>query len=124
MSTRTMRWFGLALLLLAMIGVGAWVLRAQQALKEWDPIVARTANKPIPVRTVKVDKKDIEETIGGTAVTMPARIATITIPQSSSSAVARRVKAVNFWPGSSVKQGATILDFEPQLYQQAVRQED
>src|SRR3954462_15776966 len=122
MSSSSMRWFGIGLLLVAMLGVGAWTMRAQQALKLWDPVAARTANQPIPVRTVKVDKKDIEETIGGTAVTMPARIATITIPQSSSSAVDRRVKAVNFWPGSSVKQGATILDFEPQLYQQAVRQ--
>src|SRR3954467_7945260 len=102
MSTRTMRWFGLALLLLAMIGVGAWVLRAQQALKEWDPVVARSANKPIPVRTVKVDKKDVAETIGGTAVTMPARIAAITIPQSSSDAVDRRVSSVKSWPGSVV----------------------
>jgi membrane fusion protein (multidrug efflux system) len=124
MSSSSLRWFGIVLLLAAMVGVGAWTMRAQEALRQWDPVVARTANQPIPVRTVKVDKKDIEETIGGTAVTMPARIATITIPQSSSSAVDRRVKAVNFWPGSSVKQGATILDFEPQLYQQAVRQED
>jgi RND family efflux transporter MFP subunit len=124
MSSSSLRWFGIVLLLAAMVGVGAWTMRAQQALKQWDPVVARTANKPIPVRTVKVDKKDIEETIGGTAVTMPARIATITIPQSSSNAVDRRVKTVNFWPGSSVKQGATILEFEPQLFQQAVRQED
>jgi membrane fusion protein (multidrug efflux system) len=124
MSSSSMRWFGIVLLLVAMVGVGAWTMRAQQALKQWDPVVARTANKPLPVRTVKVDKKDIEETIGGTAVTMPARIATITIPQSSSTAVDRRVKSVNFWPGSSVKQGASILDFEPQLFQQAVRQED
>jgi membrane fusion protein (multidrug efflux system) len=124
MSSSSMRWFGILLLLVGMLGVGAWTMRAQEALKQWDPVVARNANKPIPVRTVKVDKKDIEETIGGTAVTMPARIATITSPQSSSSAVDRRVKMVNFWPGSSVKQGATILEFEPQLYQQAVRQED
>lgn len=124
MSSSSLRWFGIVLLLAAMVGVGAWTMRAQQALKQWDPVVARTANKPIPVRTVKVDKKDIEETIGGTAVTMPARIATITIPQSSSNAVDRRVKTVNFWPGSTVTQGATILEFEPQLYQQTVRQED
>jgi membrane fusion protein, multidrug efflux system len=124
MSSNAKRWFGIGLLLVAMLGVGAWTMRAQQALKQWDPVVARSANQPIPVRTVKVDKKDIEETIGGTAVTMPARIATITIPQSASSAVDRRVKTVNFWPGSPVKQGATILEFEPQLYEQTVRQED
>src|SRR5689334_8503369 len=124
MTSRAMRWIGIVLLVLAMIGVGVWVMVAQNALKQWDPVVARSKNEPIPVRTVKVDKKNIEEIIGGTAVTMPARIAQITIPQSSSDAVDRRVRTVKAWPGSPVKQGDLILDFEPALYQQAVRQQE
>jgi len=119
-----MRLFGVGLLVLAMVGVAAWVMRAQQALKQWDPVVARNASEPIPVRTVKVDTKDLEETIGGTAVTMPARIATITIPQSASESVDRRVKRVQHWPGSVVKQGEMILEFEPELFQQTVRQQE
>jgi RND family efflux transporter MFP subunit len=116
-------WLGSILLLVAMVGVGAWAMRAQQALKYWDPVVARRTNMPIPVRTVRVEKKDLEETIGGTAVTMPANIATITIPQSASDAVDRRVKRVNFWPGSPIRKGQTLLEFERQLYEQLVRQE-
>ena len=72
MSTNVLRWFGIGLLVLAMVGTAIWQMRAHQAMVQWDPVSARSANQPIPVRTVKVDKKDLEEKIGGTAVTMPA----------------------------------------------------
>ena len=70
----------------------------------------------------KVEKKNLEETIGGTAVTMPALIATITIPMSSSEVLDRQVKTINDWPGSVVKKGKTIIEFEPALYSQVVRE--
>lgn len=124
MSLYVRRGIGIGLLILAIIGTGLWQWRAQQAMKQWDPVVARNHDMPIPVRTVKVDKKDHEETIGGTAVTMPARIATITIPPSSSEVMDRQVKAVNDWPGSFVKQNRTIIEFESALYQQVVRERE
>lgn len=124
MSLKLQRVIGISVLVLAMVGTALWQVRAQRAMVQWDPVVARKANQPIPVRTVKVDKKDREETIGGTAVTMPARIATITIPMSSSEVVDRTVKAVSSWPGSLVKQGQTIIEFEPALFQQVVRERE
>jgi len=124
MSLNVRRAIGIGLLILAIVGTGMWQWRAQQAMKQWDPVVARSADLPIPVRTVKVDKKDHEETIGGTAVTMPALIATISIPPSSSEVMDRQVKAVNDWPGSEVKQGRTIIEFESALYKQVLRERE
>jgi hypothetical protein len=124
MSSTMKRGIGIGLLLLSMVGVGVWVMKAQHAMKQWDPVEARSASLPIPVRTVKVENEVVDETIGGTSVTMPARIATITIPQTSSAGVDRRVKDVKYWPGSPVKEGETILEFEPALFQQVVRQQD
>jgi RND family efflux transporter MFP subunit len=117
------RWVaGLLLLGCAVVAVGAWQLKARDAMVAWDPATARKADSPIPVRTVKVDAKKLEETIGGTAVTMPAQTATITIPTSSSEVADREVKQVNFWPGSPVKQGEVLVAFEPVLFEQAVKQ--
>jgi membrane fusion protein (multidrug efflux system) len=124
MSSNAKRRYGIGLLLLAMVGTAAWQMRAHQAMVAWDPTSARNANQPLPVRTVKVEKHDIQEMIGGTAVTMPSRIATITIPMSSSEVADREVKSVQYWPGSAVKQGETLLEFEPALYQQVVRERD
>jgi RND family efflux transporter MFP subunit len=53
---------------------------------------------------------------------MPALIATITIPMSSSEVLDRQVKAINDWPGSVVKKGKTVIEFEPALYSQVVRE--
>ncbi|HEX3600476.1 MAG TPA: efflux RND transporter periplasmic adaptor subunit [Lacipirellulaceae bacterium] len=124
MRANVLRWFGIGSLVVAMVGTALWQWRAHQAMVQWDPDTARGANQPIPVRTVKVEKKDLEETIGGTAVTMPALIATITIPLSSSEVADRQVKAVNDWPGSEVKRGKTVIEFEPALYKQVVQERE
>ncbi len=88
----------------------------------WDPDRARNHDEPIPVRTVKVEESTYEETIGGTAVTMPAQTATISIPMSSSEVADREVKAVNFRPGSVVEQGEVLVTFEPALLELIVKQ--
>jgi membrane fusion protein (multidrug efflux system) len=117
------RWTsGLLLLGCAVVAVGAWQVKARDAMLAWDPDQARQADRHIPVRTVKVDQKDLEETIGGTAVTMPAQTATISIPLSSSDVADREVKQVNCWPGSPVKQGDVLVTFEPALFEQSVKQ--
>jgi RND family efflux transporter MFP subunit len=64
----------------------------------------------------------LEETIGGTAVTMPAQTATISIPISSSAAADWQVREVFFRPGATVKQGDVLLTFEAMLFEQTVRQ--
>ncbi|HEX6960686.1 MAG TPA: hypothetical protein VF175_02380, partial [Lacipirellula sp.] len=100
------RWAaGLLLLGCAVVAVGAWQLHARNAMIAWDPAKARDHNQPIPVRTVKVEERELDETIGGTAVTMPAQTATISIPVSSSAVTDWQVKEVFFRPGATVKQG-------------------
>jgi RND family efflux transporter MFP subunit len=76
------------------------------------------------VRTVKVDAKELEETIGGTAVTYPAETATITIPLSSSQVMDREVKVVNAHPGTVVKKGDVLMTFEPVLFEQTMKQRE
>lgn len=117
------RWTsGLLLLGCAVVAVAAWQLQARDAMIAWDPDQARNHDQPIPVRTVKVEQHDVKETIGGTAVTMPAQTATISIPVSSSTVSDWEVKEVSFGPGSPVKPGDVLLTFEPALFEQTVKQ--
>src|SRR5690348_11412194 len=56
------RWTsGLLLLACVTVGVAMWQLRAREAMKAWDPDTARAKHSPLPVRTVKVDAKELEE---------------------------------------------------------------
>jgi len=117
------RWAsGLLLLGGALVAVGAWQLQARDAMISWDPDQARSHNQPIPVRTVKVEERSINETIGGTAVTMPAQTATMSIPVSSSAVSDWEVKEVGFHAGSPVKPGDVLVTFEPALFEQTVKQ--
>ncbi len=117
------RWTaGLLLLGCAVVAVGAWQLQARDALTAWDPDAARDRDQPLPVRTVRVEERELDETIGGTAVTMPAQTATISIPISSSAAADWQVRQVAVGPGSTVNQGDVLLTFEPALFEQTVRQ--
>lgn len=117
------RWTsGLLLLACAVAAVAAWQLRAREAMIAWDPDRARRHDEPIPVRTIKVEESSLNETIGGTAVTMPAQTATLSIPVTSSEVSDREVKAVNFRPGSVVRQGDVLVTFEPALFEQTVKQ--
>jgi membrane fusion protein (multidrug efflux system) len=117
------RWTaGLLLLGCTVVAVGAWQLQARNAMVAWDPDAARSHDQPIPVRTVKVEERTLDESIGGTAVTMPAQTAMVSIPVSSSAAADWLVKEVNFRQGSIVKQGEVLVTFEPTLFQQTVKQ--
>jgi len=94
MTSRFARWCcGLLLLAVAVGVVAAWQWRAREALAQWDPDRARRTNKPIPVRTVKVNERVLVETIGGTAVTLPVQSATIAIPLNSTTIDDRVVKS-------------------------------
>jgi membrane fusion protein, multidrug efflux system len=122
MKSTFLRWTCVFLLLACGVSlVGAWQWRAREALREWDPERSRTANLPIPVRTVVVDERDVEETIGGTAVTLPNQSAAIAIPLNSSTVAQRLVKEVAFQAGSAVKRGDVLFQFESALFDQLVR---
>ncbi len=125
MRTETVRKAcGWLLLACVVAFVGAWQLRARDAMKNWDPDLARKANRPIPVRTVKVEKRDLEETIGGTCVTLPAQTAQIMLPTTSSQVADREVKFVGRHPGADVKQGELLIEFDPTLFAHVVRQRE
>jgi membrane fusion protein, multidrug efflux system len=122
MRTRIQWLCGLLVLALVTVSVAAWQLQARDAMIHWDPVEARRADEPIPVRTVTVDTRPVSETVGGTAVTMPTLSAEITIPVSSSNLVERQVATVNFRPGSTVAKGDILLTFEPDLFEQTLQQ--
>ena len=125
MTSKFVRWCcGLLLLAVAVGVVAAWQWRARTALAQWDPDRARRANQPIPVRTVKVNQRDLVETIGGTGVTLPVHSATIAIPLNSTTIADRVVKSVCFQPGSPVKKGDLVFEFEPLLFEQTVNQRE
>jgi membrane fusion protein, multidrug efflux system len=123
MRTQVLKWcFGLTILAVATCLVGLWQWKARQAMQAWDPDHAREAGEAIPVRTVKADTKEQQETIGGTAVSMPFQTATIVIPLNSSSVHDRAVTEVVVRPGSTVKHGDLLFKFEPVLFQQLEKQ--
>jgi membrane fusion protein, multidrug efflux system len=110
---------------LALLGIGITVLvfgvelKSRGFLHRWDPDEARKHKMPIPVRTVTVSEGKLEETVGATAVTVPAESATIRIVQGSS---VRELLAVHVRLGSEVKKGDTMFEFKPDVFQQAVQQ--
>jgi len=125
MKSNLLRWFcGCLLLGGVVVIVGAWQWQAREAMRAWDPDRARVANKPIPVRTVKVDEQEMQGTIGGTAVTLPVQSAIITIPLNSSTIADRSVTQVAFQPGAAVKRGEVLFEFEPSLFQQLLKQRE
>jgi RND family efflux transporter MFP subunit len=119
------RWTSSLLLLGVAVGlIGMWQLRARDAMADWDPDAARRADKPIPIRTIKVSQRDLDETVGGTAVTMPAQSATVTIPPRSGQVIDREVQDVNCAPGGVVTKGQVIATFLPHLYEHTVKQRE
>jgi membrane fusion protein (multidrug efflux system) len=114
----------LLLLACAVAFVAAWQWQAREALRQWDPVRARRANAPIPVRTVKVDQQELVETIGGTGVTLPVHSATIAIPLNSTTIADRVVRQVTCQPGSLVERGDVLFEFEPILFQLTVEQRE
>jgi membrane fusion protein (multidrug efflux system) len=104
--------------------VGAWQWRAREARTLWDPIRARRADQPIPVRTVKVDQQELVKVVGGTAVTLPIYSATISIPLNSTTVADRVVERVTCQPGSVVKRGEVLFEFEPALFQLIVKERE
>lgn len=101
-----------------------WQRNATEAMKAWDPELARAADRPIPVRTARVEQRDLSVTIGGTAVTMPAQSATILIPTASSESIDRLVTSVVATPGATVASGETLMEFDRVLFEQVVQQRE
>jgi len=122
MGTKTIQWtLGLALLACAVVFASLYQMRARTVWRQADPRVAKRADLPIPVRTVKVDRGDLTEVIGGTAVTMPSQSATVMLPNSTSQFEDRRLSGVHCWRGATVAQDDLLFEFDGELYQLAIQ---
>lgn len=106
-------------LMCTIVVVGGLTVKARQRLRKWDPERAREHEQPIPVRTVQVSEGRTEESIGATAVTVPAESATIRVVQGST---VRELKTVHVKLGSPVKAGQVLFEFEQELFNQAVHE--
>lgn len=116
---------GLVLLLLATAGAAWAYLRVDRARDHADPERARRKGLPIPVRTAVVTDMEIDEPIGGTAMTAPSQVATIQIGASRGfnwvvSDI--RLKAVNVWSGAPVRKGQVLFEVAEELFSEVVKQ--
>ena len=117
MST-TWKFFFTFVLMCVIVVVGGLTVKARfQRLPKWDAEKARERGEPIPVRTVQVSEGRSEESIGATAVTVPAESATIRVVQGST---VRELKIVHVKLGSPVKAGQVMFEFHQDLFKQAV----
>jgi membrane fusion protein (multidrug efflux system) len=121
MRNSIVRWTA-SLLLLGCLGTlaGVWQWRAREAHRDWDPDKARQADAPIPVRTMTVDQRDLDEVIGGTAVTVASQTATVSVPAVFSESLDRQVTKVECWEGADVSRGQVLFEFDPSLIDQVV----
>lgn len=72
---------------------------------------ARLAGLPIPVQTVAVAVKSLNETIGASGTIQPS------MPINLTAKVVARVLAVRVEVGATVKPGDVLVELDPQLYQ-------
>jgi RND family efflux transporter MFP subunit len=108
-------------LLLAGLAVSGWIYwRAQEARAQSDPERARRDGRPIPVRTVQVQSRQIDDVIGATAVTAASRMAPIRVAASRRTMTAQpeglRIKAVHVASGDAVTKGQLLMELEDHLF--------
>ena len=115
-----MQLLGVLVLVAVTATVAVWQLHARDALKSWDANRARNTGRPIPVRTVTVQEKEVIDTVGGTAVTLPAQSVTIEVPVSTT--LGRQVTDVYHQAGATVAKDDKLVDFDQTLFQQIVEQ--
>lgn len=121
MNKPVLKWtVGIILLLLMIVGVGFWQLKAREALRDWDPEKARKHNRPIPVRTITVKEEQAGGIIGSTAVTMPSESATLAVSPGNTEIAARQLKRVNVAEGAVVYRHQVLFEFESKLFQLSV----
>lgn len=123
------RWLGGGAAALAVGVVAAFFLRANHAKDLADPDRARRQGRPIPVRTALVERKEIEQVIGGTAITTasetallrmtPSRGRNVTAPLSELA-----VKAVHAREGDAVTRGQLLFELEDEFYKAVVKQKE
>jgi membrane fusion protein (multidrug efflux system) len=124
----TRAWLWAPLLLLALAG-SAWLyLQANQAKNLADPARARRQGRPIPVRTAHVLEAEIDQVIGGTAITTPSEQAAIRIDFSVRKADAPPadlvLEAIHVQEGDRVQKGQLLFELEDAVFRQIVQQHE
>lgn len=121
---RTFLKFLFGFLFVASVVVGAVFvqLHARDLRRKWDPHKARKLDEPIPVRTVSVKERDVEEIIGGTAVTVPSATASMSLFPKDGQVADRLVEAVFAEPGSEVHTDQTLITFNEEMFAATVAQ--
>jgi RND family efflux transporter MFP subunit len=120
-------WATGGILALATGGVAWAFLYAHHARSISDPERSRRAGRPIPVRAAAVQQTDVEEVIGGTAVTAASQYYEVKIPSSqatlpiSGPAGPLVVKRIHIHEGQFVHAGDVLMELEESGFAQVVK---
>ena len=95
--------FGVLFIASVVIGAAVVQLHTRDLRQTWDPVKSRKHNEPIPVRTVSAMLRDVDDLIGGTAVTVPSAAASLSILPKDDQIADRLVESVHAEPGSQVR---------------------
>lgn len=115
----------MALLLVATAGAAWAYIRVDRIRDHADPDRARKKDLPIPVRTVVVAETEVDEPVGGTAITAPSQVANIQIGASRGFTWVVsdiRLKAVHVWNGAPVRKGEVMFEVEDALFNEVLKQ--
>ena len=108
--------FGVLFVTSVVVGAVMLQLHTRQLKREWDGKAARKNEGPVPVRTVSVVVNDVEDVIGGTAVSEPSASASMSILPRDNQIADRMVESVRTESGSSVKKGQTLIQFDETMF--------
>jgi RND family efflux transporter MFP subunit len=119
------RTWGSVALVLA-VGGSAWTYRyAKKASIAADPELARQAGKEIPVRTVQVEQSEYDQVIGGTAITMPSKVAQVQLgPSAALKATDLVFKKVEKHEGDHVDEGGLLFTLEDKVFSAMLKQKE
>ncbi|MGA2033380.1 MAG: efflux RND transporter periplasmic adaptor subunit [Thermoguttaceae bacterium] len=124
-------WIWVPVLVVATIATGVLVQMARRALQLGDSKTAVAKGTPIPVRTEKIVKKEVEQVIGATAVTLPFQKVTVRpevgnqLGSFGLSQVAPGglvLKAISVVEGQEVHRGDVLVELDDKQYRVAVKQ--
>jgi RND family efflux transporter MFP subunit len=119
------RWLIGAGMAIALSGTGGVYLQAKHALDQADPAHARRAGRPIPVRTAQVTRSEVDQVVGGTAVTEPSLSAVIQIGTDDTFSSAELVvKAVHMHEGDFVRKGQVLLELDESFFAQVLKRQE
>jgi RND family efflux transporter MFP subunit len=125
----TKRWLLGALLAPAAVGALWFFLHASRATGMADPAKARQEGRALPVRTGYVEEKDVDLTIGATAVTIPSFTAVIRIPPTGGLSVRyvpgvtdMVIKAVHVQDGAYVRKGQILFETDNEFFLKVLEQ--